>query len=965
VTAAGVPAKNSLAHVPELFAKLNDDQREAAQHVEGPLLIIAGPGSGKTTTLVARTAGILIAGLAQPREVVLCTYTEKAAGELRDRLSESMRNAKSTLDLSELLVGTIHGVCNGFIQEFRHHTELGSNYRVLDELTQALFVYENFAEVIGEPDANSQYLGKYVNRWGAIRYATEYFNEITEELVDPTQLAADPSVFVRAVGEAYIRYEAALSAASCLDFSHQQKEFFRLLDDPEVGPKVYGRVKYVMVDEYQDTNYVQEQIILRLAGERQNVCVVGDDDQALYRFRGATVRNILEFPNRFPDCRRIRLGINYRSHERIIAGYSRFMAGADWSSRDGRNNFRFAKDIRPDPAGEFPEYPAVCCIWGTDERDEAARFADLAVNLKDNQVVEDYSQIALLLHSVRIESSGRYIEALRRLGIPAYCPRARAYFDNPEVRDLVASFAVLLRWHGDNRGELAGRSLAELGDYVNDCLRRLSRHDGIEALTRELSASEEAVWNLREGESLDWRLADFLYRVLANPPFPEYLEDENSARNIARFSQLVTTFQGYYHQSVFFASNRVAMRFQFFNSFLRYLKEKGQDEWEDPDQPFPRGYVQIMTIHQSKGLEFPVVVVDSLARQLGSQKQIDKDLGPYYHRQPFEPESRITEFDRMRLFYVAFSRAEKLLVLSSTQRPLKHFDPIWNNLDQWPYAKMDLLKGKAFELRNRMPDKKSFSFTMDLRAYETCPRQYQMFRHFEFSPARSAEMFFGSLVHGTIEEIHRWVLNGDSVRLIRKSIPGLFDDTFRNLVAMGMRPIDPVQREIAYQQVINYFDQNQEEMKRVVQAEVDVSLEEKEYILTGKVDLLMGHDQKLELLDFKAQRKPTPGDPRVDGYYRQLCIYAHILERRHGKRPDRLLLYWTGEKRKQDALMTFPYDPAEIEGAADHFHAVVSKILDKDFTLIQPPEAHVCHDCDFRNYCIARGSIPSTVLAAG
>ncbi len=319
----------------------------------------------------------------------------------------------------------------------------------------------------------------------------------------------------------------------------------------------------------------------------------------------------------------------------------------------------------------------------------------------------------------------------------------------------------------------------------------------------------------------------------------------------------------------------------------------------------------------------------------------------------------------MRLFYVAFSRAEKLLVLSASEPPADHFDPIWTNLDQWPYVKLDLIQGKEFKLRNRMPVKKSFSFTMDLRAYETCPRQYEMFRHYEFSPARSAEMFFGSLVHGTIEEIHRWVLAGQSFRLIRAAIPGLFDDTFRNLVSTGLRPINPVQRDAAFQQVMNYYNQNQPDMKRIQDAEVDVSLEKEDYILSGKVDLLLGDDDKLELLDFKAQRRPAPDDPRIDGYYRQLCIYAHILERRYGKQPDRLLLYWTGEPTKEAALMTFPYEPERVEGAADHFDAVVTKILDKDFTLVQPPEAHVCHDCDFRSYCIAQGTIPRSVLHLG
>jgi len=949
---------------PRLADQLNDRQREAVEHTEGPLLIIAGPGSGKTTTLVARTANILTSHLAEPREVLLCTYTEKAAGELRDRVAEAMRDAGFTGDLSEFLVGTIHGVCNTFIQKFREYTDLKQNYQVLDQLTQSLFVFDKFVEIVGPEDEGDLHFGRYQRKWDAINTAIEFFNKITEEIVDPVALLGDSDPFVQKIGSAYVRYRSHLFAANSIDFSHQQRVFFELLADPDVGRQICARVKYVMVDEYQDTNYVQEQIMLRLAGSHQNICVVGDDDQALYRFRGATVRNILEFPNHFESCHRVELDTNYRSHSAIVDRYNRFMDAADWGNAHGPNDFRFPKEVRADPEGEFPGYPAVCCVWGTDEADEAERFADLVDYLKKEHVVEDYSQVALLMHSVRVQHSGRYIEALQRRGIPAYCPRARAYFENPEVRDLVACFAVVLGWHGTGRGDLMGRAQEQLAAYVDGCITGLANRPGIEGLQQELVTSEAQVSALREGDSLDWRLADLLYRLVAREPFVTYLADENSARNIARFSQLITTFQNYYHQGVIFSSSRIRLRFQLFNSFLRLLTAGGMDEYEDPDEPFPRGYVQIMTIHQSKGLEFPVVVVDSLAKQVGSAKQADRLLGPHYHRPPFEPENRITEFDRMRLFYVAFSRAEKLLVLSTTASPSPHFEPIWSNLEQWPFVKLDLLRGKEFRLPNRMRVKKNFSFTMDLRAYETCPRQYEMFRHYEFSPARSAEMFFGSLVHQTIEEIHRWVLHGSALKLVRAAVPQLFDDTFQNLVSSGMRPIDPVQRELAYQQVIRYFDQNQAELRRVVEAEVDVSLEKKDYILSGKVDLLIGDDKKLELLDFKAQKRPAEGDPRIQGYYRQLCIYAHILEKRYGKRPDRLLLYWTGEPTKNEALMSFVYDPDEVEGAAGHFDEVVSKILAKDFTLYEPPDRHVCHDCDFRTYCIAQGTISNDVLIA-
>ncbi|MGI8825500.1 MAG: UvrD-helicase domain-containing protein [Chloroflexota bacterium] len=154
---------------------MNSEQRAAVEQTEGPLLIIAGPGSGKTLTLVVRTVNILLQALARPREIMLCTYTEKAAGELKDRLAEAVRTVGYTEDLSDLVVGTIHGVCNEFIQEFRHHTYLSNNYEVLDDLTQRLFLFDRFDSVIGTAEGD-QYLGPWSTKWTAIDGALRYFN---------------------------------------------------------------------------------------------------------------------------------------------------------------------------------------------------------------------------------------------------------------------------------------------------------------------------------------------------------------------------------------------------------------------------------------------------------------------------------------------------------------------------------------------------------------------------------------------------------------------------------------------------------------------------------------------------------------------------------------------------------------------------------------------------------------------
>ncbi|MDI7261999.1 MAG: ATP-dependent helicase, partial [Thermodesulfobacteriota bacterium] len=446
------------------FPDLDNSQLEAVGDTEGALLIIAGPGSGKTLVLVVRALNILFQNLASPQEMLICTFTEKAAFELRDRISAAAKKINYPGDLSDILVGTIHSICNDFLMTYRHLTPLGNNYEVLDEFTQLLFLYDNFDEIIG-PEVDGKYLNRWTTRWTAIEGTRNYFDKITEELVDPDKLLKAPDPFIRAVGAAYLAYETALWEKNCIDFAHQQKLCYHILQNPRAGEGVKGKIKYIMVDEYQDTNYIQERLLLLLAGPQNNICVVGDEDQSIYRFRGATVRNILEFPKNYADCKIHKLTINYRSHEKIIQAYNKFMMSHDWSNPESDFQFRYPKEITPDPEGKFPEYPAVFSVWGESRSDEGTRVAELIHFLKENRGIEDYSQVALFLHSVRMEHSGHYLQALENKGIPAFCPRARSYFDNEEIRYMVACFAVLLGYYGEQRGEVKGKDLSEMVSY--------------------------------------------------------------------------------------------------------------------------------------------------------------------------------------------------------------------------------------------------------------------------------------------------------------------------------------------------------------------------------------------------------------------------------------------------------------------------------------------------------------------
>ncbi|MBP6871788.1 MAG: ATP-dependent helicase [Bacteroidales bacterium] len=926
------------------FPNLNKGQKDAIFTTEGPNLIIAGPGSGKTFTLTLRTLYLLLSGKAQPSEIVLTTFTEKASFELRDRLSQFSKKLNFKVNLHELITGTFHSICDSFISDNIKYTGLKKNHIILDDLTASLFINENFKEIIEPFTVDKKYFNRWTRKWGTISTIQKYFNKITEELVDPDDLLASGDDFLVMIGKSYNLYKDRLFESNRLDFAFMQKVFYDLLMNKATRAKITEKIKYVLIDEYQDTNFIQEQIGLELSSKHKNICVVGDEDQALYRFRGATVRNILEFEGKFKKCQVHPLLENYRSHKTIIDAYNKFITHVNWENRAGTNYFRYPnKKLIPAKSTVSPNYPAVFSIWGNGTQDEAKRFADLVQYLLKNKIIEDPKDVALLLRSVKLEYSGPYIEALRSKGIKAFCPRAKAFFQNEEVLIIIACYAMILGYTGDDLKNY------DHNDVIEEGLSLIAPFIGT-SLTDYIKRMSKKVDDLTGKDTLDENLVDIIYQLCAHKPFSDYLKDENRVRNISSLTALVSTFQTYYHHDIISARSKEAIKYRLFNSFFRLLFETGQIEFEDEENPIPKGYVQIMTIHQSKGLEFPVVVVGSLDKNYKVEKYIDRELHHYYQREEFEPENRITEFDWARCFYVAFSRPQKLLVLTTSTEPKDFFDSIWEGLEQWPHVKKDTLKAQKFESKSPFIPKKSLSLTSHINVYETCPQQYMFFKEYDFTPSRTGQILFGTLVHETIEDIHRAILDGETVTEGQIEID--FENNYKGLLSNGMRPIGARQKEDAMRHVLIYFKNNKDLLNRVIDTEVDVSIEMDHYIMNGKVDLLLGKDNKLEVLDFKSQPKPAKNDPSIDKIRKQLNLYAYILKERYNKDPERLYIYWTSEHLRKDALMEIDYDPNMVAEAGKYFDGVANCILKKDFTIKNKPnKTRVCKECDFKYYC--------------
>ena len=401
-----------------LQPELDFRQQAVIAHTEGPLLVIAGPGAGKTRTIVWRACNLLLLGAVVPAELVMCTFSKRAAHELRQRFTAAARAAGCAGDLSTVRVATVHSLCRRILLEHATGAGLKPDHRLLDEFAQLDLLSAHFHRIFG-PDRETLYR----HGWRDDRFvpwqARRYFERIAEETIALDVLAEADDPFHAALGRCCLRYETLLDELDALDLSRLQSKADQLLQDDSIAQRVGVGITHLMVDEYQDTSGGQERILLRLAQVHGNPCVVGDDDQAIYRFRGASVRNLLEFPERFPDTTMRHLTVNYRSHPGIVAACDRWITATDWTNPEPEGMpFRHHKTIKPHNAGCHADYPSVIAVLGHGPQDEARRLAELLGLLKERRVITDYAQAAVLLHSVKERACGHYLDAFAGAGVP-------------------------------------------------------------------------------------------------------------------------------------------------------------------------------------------------------------------------------------------------------------------------------------------------------------------------------------------------------------------------------------------------------------------------------------------------------------------------------------------------------------------------------------------------------------------
>lgn len=832
----------------------NENQKEAIRHIEGPLFLTAGPGSGKTRVLLWRTVNLIVFHQVKPEEIFLSTFTEKAAFQLKQGLQSLLGRVTNktgkAFDLSKMYIGTVHSLCQKLLKDrrFTANRSRANQPSLLDELDQYFFfrtkrtlqLLMDAAEVPDTETINGFFNAKTQSAHVAATNCIGLFNRFSEENLDADIIKTKTDdERLRKLIEMYGLYKARLGMQNRVDFSLLQQKALAAINQVEGADGVF---KHVIIDEYQDTNTIQEQLFFKLSAGTQNFCVVGDDDQALYRFRAARVENFVEFPQRCQQYfdrkpTEIPLNINYRSRCEIVEFYKEFIDQCDWSREDGSGYYRVtSKQIRANSADSAPSVVAT----SNDKPDKCyEEIVELVTQLLATGKVQDPNQIAFLFPSLQYQGEmtkpvERLKLALEGAGFKVYAPRAGRFLDGEEA---VAVTGVFLHVVGKpEKGEWSGQNLDRFYSWIDRCHREgtaILRQD--KALARYVadkqreietsladyralvSTAEANSWQLdllydpdamlrklyntpklsetakktlgnksferiirdriKEGRpftlqyvinaatSLDWNVLDLFYRITGFDYFKGWFDaaekgtDEGPICNLGLLSQYLASFlekytsiltAGYIETGIFHA--------QFFKQYLYALYLRGETEYEDADDPFPKGRFPFLTVHQSKGLEFPVVVLGSVNKQ-DRKQPLEEVIRPLLDR-PGEPLDRSPQFDNMRTFYVALSRAQNLLVIAHPKGQGQNVYPAFKGLlgkDFPRLPKFDVSTVPEFkEEKREIP--RNYSYTADYLLFQKCPRQYMIFRKYGFVPSRSQMQFFGSLVHETIEDLHQFLI---------------------------------------------------------------------------------------------------------------------------------------------------------------------------------------------------------------
>lgn len=613
----------------ELIEGLNPQQKEAVLHTEGPILVLAGAGSGKTRVITHRIAYLIQEKGVAPWSILSLTFTNKAAREMRDRI-EALIGAR----VLDIWSGTFHSCCVRILRREIERIGFNRDFVIYDTGDQETLIKDCL-----------QRLG-YNDRNFPPKQVLAYIGRAKDELISPEAYSINAAYDfrMRKISDIYTLYQKKLKANNALDFDDILLHTLNIFDkNPDVLAYYQDKFKYILVDEYQDTNTAQYMLVSMLAKKHRNICVVGDDDQSIYGWRGANMQNILDFEKHFHGCRVIKLEQNYRSTERIL----------DAANNVIKNNYGrkpkllWTKNLTGEPVYVYKAF---------DERDEADFTAGMvrnAVARGDN----NYGDFAVLY---RINAQSRVFEdSFMKMGIPYRIIGAHKFYDRKEIKDIIAYLRVVNNPHDDiSLKRIVNVPRRGIGKVTLDRAEQLAYDNGVSIYSILLEASK-----LSELTRASAKIKSFTDMLVKLRSLAEYLDLTELIKSVIDQSGIIKELE---QEDTIEAKTRIENIREFQSVVLDFVRNS---EEEDPGlndflahvsliadvdtMADEQDRVVLMTMHSAKGLEFPIVFLAGM----------EEGVFPSYRSIGEESEME----EERRLCYVGITRAREKLFLTFTK----------------------------------------------------------------------------------------------------------------------------------------------------------------------------------------------------------------------------------------------------------------------------------------------------------
>lgn len=904
--------------------QLTSQQREAVEHGEGPLLIIAGAGTGKTLVITRRIAHLIESKISKPEEILALTFTEKAAAEMAERVDVLLPYGYANVQIS-----TFHAFGDRILREFALVLGLNPDFYVMSQSEQVVFCRDHLFEFplkhyrpLSEPTRFIQALLNVISRAKDEDVSPEDYRRYVSGLRRKSGGQSDDPERIEEIekqeeiAETYLKYQGLLAQESKVDFGDQVGLVVKLFrEHPSILRQVQERFKFILVDEFQDTNYAQFQLIQLLGSKRANVTVVGDDDQSIYKFRGAAISNILSFMDIYTQARQVVLTENFRSTQVILDCAYKLIQHNNPDRLEVRNQ------VDKQLVAQRKEGPIVEHFHCDTLLTETDRVAQLIADFVENKQY-GYSDIAILVRANN--SADPFLKALNMKSIPWWFSGNRGLYTSPEIKLLISFLKVLSDpensihlYHLASSDIYEWMSMEDLHRCINLARREnrslysvLKSLDDIEEL-KDLSTDSRvsAAKLIKDIQhylqmSRDQITGVVLYQFLTKSNYLQRLTQEESVQNSIKIQNIAKFFD------VVWAFAQVARedRVIHFVDYLDLLIEAGDDPGTaeaDPDMDA----VNVLTVHKAKGLEWPVVFMVSLIHNRFPHTQ---------RRDPIElPDDLVKEVlpkgdfhlqEERRLFYVGMTRAKDRLIFTSAEdyggvRSRKASPFVLEALDR-PHLDLVSMKTGAMDKIRRfahapeesvqtmapIPEESLLNLShYQVDDYETCPLKYK-YVHILRLPFFHHTIIYGKAVHAAVELYFRHKINGIPVKV--DDLHSAYRMAWRNIGFLS-REHEERRFESGLEVIQQFFER--EEVDGVVPKLIEepFSFMLGKNRISGRWDRVDERDGQIVIVDFKTSEvyKQDAADKRTKESL-QLIIYAMAYGKRWDRLPDQIELHF-------------------------------------------------------------------------